>query len=41
MYFLERWGIMLVLLFVLFGFQLIVPAIQFIFTLFTGQPMPF
>jgi Zn-dependent protease len=41
MYLLERWGIVLVLLFVLFGFQLVVPIIQFVFTLFTGQPMPF
>jgi Zn-dependent protease len=41
MYFLERWGLVLVLLFVFFGFQLIIPIIQFIFTLFTGQPMPF
>jgi Zn-dependent protease len=37
MYFLERWGIVLVLLFVFFGFQFITPIIQFIFTLFTGQ----
>jgi Zn-dependent protease len=41
MYFLERWGLVLVLFFVFFGFQLIIPVIQFIFTLFTGQPMPF
>jgi Zn-dependent protease len=41
MYFLERWGLFFVLLFVLFGFQLVIPIIQFIFTLFTGQPMPF
>lgn len=41
MYFLERWGIMLVLLFVLFGFQIIVPVIQFVFTVFTGQSLPF
>jgi len=41
MYFLERWGLMLVLLFVLFGFQLVIPIIQSIFTLFTGQPLPF
>ena len=41
MYFLERWGLVLVLLFVFFGFQLIIPVIQFIFILFTGQPMPF
>ena len=41
MYFLERWGLLLVLFFVLFGFQLIIPIIQFIFTVFTGQQMPF
>ena len=41
MRFLERWGMVLILLFVFFGFQLIVPAIQFIFTLFTGQSLPF
>jgi Zn-dependent protease len=41
MYFLERWGLVLVLIFVLFGFQLVVPLIQSIFTLFTGQPLPF
>jgi Zn-dependent protease len=37
MYALERWGLVLVLIFVFFGFQLIVPFIQFVFTLFTGQ----
>lgn len=41
MYFFERWGLLLVLFFVLFGFQLIIPIIQFIFTVFTGQQMPF
>jgi Zn-dependent protease len=41
MRFLERWGLVLILLFVFFGFQLIVPVIQFIFTLFTGQSLPF
>ena len=41
MYFLERWGLVLVLFFVFFGFQLIIPIIQFIFTIFTGQQMPF
>ncbi len=41
MYFLERWGLMFVLLFVFFGFQLIVPIINFLFGLFTGQPLGF
>ena len=41
MYFLERWGLIFVLFFVFFGFGFIIPMIQFIFTLFTGQPMPF
>jgi Zn-dependent protease len=36
-YTLERWGLLFVLIFVLFGFQLIIPLIQFIFMLFTGQ----
>jgi len=38
MYFLERWGLLLVLVFVFFGFQLIMPIISFLFTLATGQP---
>lgn len=38
MYFLERWGLLLVLVFVFFGFQLIMPVISFLFTLATGQP---
>jgi Zn-dependent protease len=37
MYFLERWGLLVVLLFVFFGFQFIVPVVSTIFTLFTGQ----
>ncbi len=37
MYTLERWGLLFVLLFVFFGFQVIVPLVSFIFTLFTGQ----
>ena len=37
MYFLERWGLILVLIFVFFGFQLIIPLVQLLFTLFTGQ----
>jgi Zn-dependent protease len=37
MYFLERWGLVVVLLFVFFGFQFIVPIVSAIFTLLTGQ----
>jgi Zn-dependent protease len=37
MYFLERWGLLVVLLFVFFGFQFIVPIVSGIFTLLTGQ----
>lgn len=37
MYFLERWGLLLVLLFVFFGFQLIMPIMSALFSLFTGQ----
>lgn len=36
-YFLERWGLVAVLIFVFFGFQYIVPAMNGIFWLFTGQ----
>jgi Zn-dependent protease len=36
--FLERYGMFIVLIFVVFGFQLILPFINFIFTLLTGQP---
>jgi Zn-dependent protease len=36
-YTLERWGLLIVLAFVFFGFQLLLPAIQSLFTLFTGQ----
>ena len=39
MYFLERWGIILVLIFAFFGFQYVRPVITAIFTLFTGQPL--
>jgi len=35
---LERWGLFIVLFFAFFGFQLIVPLINFFFTVFTGQP---
>jgi Zn-dependent protease len=41
MYFLERYGLILVLLFAFFGFQLLIPLMQGIFTLLTGQPLPF
>lgn len=41
MYFLERYGLILVLLFVFFGFGIIVPLMQGAFTLITGQPVPF
>jgi Zn-dependent protease len=37
MYFMERWGLILVLLFVFFGFQFIFPVITFFFALFTGR----
>ncbi len=37
MYFLERYGIFLVLAFVFFGFQFLIPIVQSFFTAFTGQ----
>lgn len=37
MYTLERWGFFIVIVFVFFGFQLLIPLIQLLFTLFTGQ----
>jgi Zn-dependent protease len=37
MYFMERWGLVLVLIFVFFGFQLIFPVINFFFALFAGR----
>jgi Zn-dependent protease len=37
MYFMERWGLLLVLVFVFFGFQLIFPVINFFFALFAGR----
>jgi Zn-dependent protease len=37
MYFMERWGLILVLIFVFFGFQVIAPVITFLFGLFTGR----
>jgi Zn-dependent protease len=41
MYFLERYGLILVLLFVFFGFELLIPLMHGVFMLFTGQPAPF
>lgn len=38
-YFLERYGIFLVLLFILAGFSIITPIIDALFRLFTGHPM--
>jgi Zn-dependent protease len=38
---LERWGLVIVLIFVFFGFQFLFPIISGIFTLLTGQPSPF
>lgn len=37
MYTLERWGLVLVFIFVFFGFQFIMPLIQGLFVLLTGQ----
>jgi Zn-dependent protease len=39
--FLERWGLFFVLIFVFFGFQLLVPILSLLFSLFTGQASPF
>jgi len=36
-YALERWGLFLVLIFVFFGFQIIIPLVNALFTLFSGQ----
>ncbi|MDE2019636.1 MAG: site-2 protease family protein [Patescibacteria group bacterium] len=41
MYFLERYGLIIVLLFAFFGFQYLLPVMQWLFTLFTGQLLPF
>ncbi len=41
MYFLERYGLIIVLLFAFFGFQYLIPAMQWLFSLFTGQALPF
>lgn len=38
-FFLERYGLLLVLLFVFFGFQLILPLVYKLFFVFTGQPL--
>ncbi len=37
MYFMERWGLLLVLIFVFFGFSIIFPVINFFFALFAGM----
>lgn len=39
--FMERYGLILVLAFVFFGFQLIIPIINFIYFIFTGLPSNF
>jgi Zn-dependent protease len=39
--FMERYGLILVLIFVFFGFQLIIPIINFIYFIFTGSPSSF
>jgi Zn-dependent protease len=39
MFFLERWGIVLVLFFAFFGFRYIAPIIGWLFTLFTGTSL--
>jgi Zn-dependent protease len=41
MYFLERWGILLVLLFAFLGFQLLQPLIGWLFGIFTGLSLGF
>jgi Zn-dependent protease len=41
MIFFERWGLLLVLVFVFFGFGVLRPLINFLFTLFTGQSLGF
>ncbi len=40
-YFLERYGIILVFVFAFFGFSLLVPVMGYIFSIFTGQMLPF
>lgn len=39
--FMERYGLIMVLAFVFFGFQLIIPIINFIYFVFTGSPSGF
>jgi Zn-dependent protease len=41
MYFLERYGLIIVIFFAFFGFQLLIPIMQFLFRLLTGQQAPF
>ncbi|MCL4437640.1 site-2 protease family protein [Patescibacteria group bacterium] len=41
MMFMERYGLILVLVFIFFGFQLIIPIINFIYFVFTGVPAGF
>jgi Zn-dependent protease len=41
MYFLERYGLIIVLFFAFFGFQYLIPVMKFLFSLFTGQAAPF
>ena len=41
MHSLERWGLIIVLVFAFFGFQLFLPLIGGCFTILTGQPSPF
>ena len=41
MMFMERYGFILVLVFIFFGFQLIIPIINFIYFIFTGVPAGF
>ncbi|MCL5733826.1 MAG: site-2 protease family protein [Patescibacteria group bacterium] len=41
MLFMERYGLFLVLIFVFFGFQLIIPIINFVYFIFTGSPSGF
>jgi len=41
MFFLERYGLILVLLFAFFGFQYLIPLLQWLFVALTGQALPF
>ncbi len=40
-YVLERYGIIFVFLFAFFGFSLLLPFLGYLFSVFTGQPLPF